>query len=252
MRISGGSDKQAAHGWGGTEGDAELKDETAAEEIAKKDETEAATEEAAEGGEARDEPAEPEEKQVSYSEYLAQQAEKKLALEGDLQPRRANEGVKKNKQWDTATPLVKEEDEFISGTSGKAKRERERKTKQLVDIDNRYHEPERGGRGGAGGRGGRGGGERGRGEFSRGGGERGRGDFSRGGGERGRGDFSRGGPRGGRGGPRGDFRGDFRGGRGGGERGGGERGGGERGASHSGGGGRINTSDEKAFPSLGS
>jgi plasminogen activator inhibitor 1 RNA-binding protein len=215
MQNSGSSDKQAAHGWGATEGDAELKDETAGEEIAKKDEKEAAVEDAAEG-DGKDEPAEPEEKQVSYDDYLAQQAEKKLALEAEFRVRKANEGVKKNKQWDQATALVKEEDEFITGSSGKAKRERERKTKQLVDIDNRYHEPERTRGGGPGGRGGRGGSDRGRGESSRGG------------------------PRGGRGGGRGDFRGDFRGGRGGGERGGSVAG------------GKINPSDEKAFPSLGS
>jgi len=152
MSASGGSEKQAAAGWGAPEGDAELKVEEAGEQIAKteqKDDGEAAKE---------DESAEPEEKQVSYSEYLAQQAEKKLALESTLEARKPNEGSKIDKKWASAKPLVKDDDEdFISGTYGKAKRERERKTKQVVDIDQRYVEPDRGrgGRGG-GGRGGRG------------------------------------------------------------------------------------------------
>lgn len=149
----GGSEKQAAAGWGATEGEAELKDEQAGEHIAKteqKEEGEAAKEE---------EPAEPEEKQVSYSDYLAQQAEKKLALDSQLEARKPNEGSKLDKKWVNAKPLVKDDDEdFISGTYGKAKRERERKTKQVVEIDQRYVEPERtrAGRGGRGGRGPRG------------------------------------------------------------------------------------------------
>jgi plasminogen activator inhibitor 1 RNA-binding protein len=70
--------------------------------------------------------------------------------------RKPNEGSKLDKKWVNAKPLVKDDDEdFISGTYGKAKRERERKTKQVVDIDQRYVEPERS-RGGRGGRGGRG------------------------------------------------------------------------------------------------
>ncbi|TPX13803.1 uncharacterized protein E0L32_005747 [Thyridium curvatum] len=205
---TGGSDKQAAQGWGATEGDAELKDEQAGEEIAQSERKDAATEEAGD-----ETPAEPEEKHISYADYLAQQAEKKLALEGDLKVRQANEGAKNNKQWATAKELVKDEDDdFISASAGKTKRERERKTKQVVDIDQRYVEPERPTRGGRGGRGGS------------------RGDSGRGG-PRG-GDSSRGGPRGGRGAPRG---GDF------------PRGGGRGGREAS----NLNTNDEKAFPSLG-
>ncbi|PKS11904.1 hypothetical protein jhhlp_001198 [Lomentospora prolificans] len=172
-----GSEKQAAQSWGATEGEAELKDEVAGEEIAKN--------EAKEGeAEAKETEAEPEEKHISYEDYLAQLAQKKLALDTPAQVRQANEGSKLDKKWANAKPLVKEEDDdFISASSGgKAKRERERKVKQVVEIDQRYVEPERtrGGRGGP--RGGPRGGGRGRGE-----GGRGRGDGARGRGDGGRG-----------------------------------------------------------------
>lgn len=164
---------------------------------------------------------EPEDHSISYSEYLAQQAEKKLALgTGIPEPRKPNEGTKDDKKWANAKPINKdEEEEFISGAGGKAKRERERKQKQVVEIDQRFVEqPDRGGRDGF--RGGRGGG-------------RGRGD-----GQRGRGD------------------GSFRGSRGDGPRGGRGRGdasrGGSRGGPRGGGAGSINPDDPNAFPSLGS
>jgi plasminogen activator inhibitor 1 RNA-binding protein len=189
--FSGGSGKEAAGGWGATEGEAELKDEQAGEEIAKKDDNEATVENAEDAAKA--EPEEPEDKSVSYADYLAQQAEKKLALEDEaqLKLRKANEGSKTNKQWAAAKELVKDEgDFFMGGGGGKTKRERERKVKQVVELDNRYIEPDR----------------------PRGGARGGRGEYR--------------GGRGGRGGERGGFRGDFRGGRGGGPRGGGGPGGG--------------------------
>ncbi|KAJ4400002.1 hypothetical protein N0V85_005865 [Neurospora sp. IMI 360204] len=153
--IPSGSEKQAALSWGATEGQAELKDEQAAEEIAKSEQKEATTE-----GEAAAEPTpeEEEEKHVSYAEYLVQQAEKKAALEAEaaLKVRKANEGVVENKKWANAVPLKKDEtEEFIAGSAGKKQRERERKVKQVVEIDQRFVEPERPARGGA--RGGRGG-----------------------------------------------------------------------------------------------
>ncbi|KAI8627381.1 hypothetical protein F5Y19DRAFT_177409 [Xylariaceae sp. FL1651] len=209
-----GSEKQAAQSWGATEGEAEQKDEQAGEEIAQTELKEATAEDAKD---ATATPTEPEDKHVSYADYLAQQAEKKLALGDNLEIRKANEGSKVDKKWANAKALPKEDDDdFIAGTSGKAKRERERKTKQVVEIDQRYVEPERPQRGGRGG--GRGGAGRG---APRGDG-RGRGE-GRG---RGRGDF--------RGDSRGEPRGDFRGG----------RPGGRENTS-------INTSDESAFPSLG-
>ncbi|KAK5663878.1 hypothetical protein OQA88_84 [Cercophora sp. LCS_1] len=171
------TEKATAQGWGATEGEAELKDEQAGEEIAQKEKAEG------EAGEAEEAKEEEEDKHITLDQYLAQQAEKKLALESSFAPRKANEGTKEDKKWAAAKPLVKDEDEdYFAGTGGKAKRERERKVKQLVEIDNRFVEPERSGRGGRGGRGGS------------------RGDGPRGGG-RGRG-APRGEFRGGRGGPR--------------------------------------------------
>lgn len=164
--------------------------------------------------------AEPEDNSISYADYLAQLAEKKLALgTGIPEARKPNEGSKQDKKWANAKPISKEEEEdFVAGSGGKTKRERERKQKQLLEIDQRFVEApaDRGGRGGFGGRG------RGRGDSAgRGRGSEGRG---RGGGE-GRG---RGGP------PRGDFRG-------------GPRNNGPRPAAGS----AFNTNDTNAFPSLG-
>ncbi|PNY23857.1 Uncharacterized protein TCAP_06197 [Tolypocladium capitatum] len=171
-----GSDKQAAQSWGAAEGDAELKDEQAGDAIAQTEKKDAVAEDGA-----AEEPAEPEDKSVSYTDYLAQQAEKKAALEADFKVREANEGSKLDKKWANAKTLEKEEEDFIASSRGKAKRERERKTKQTIDFDPRFVEPERT-RGGA--RGGRGGARGAR------GGERGAGD-------RGRGSSFRGAPRGG-------------------------------------------------------
>lgn len=218
LTLCSGTDKQAAASWGATEGEAELKDEQAGEAIAQSEQKEALVEDAA-----GEEEAEPEDKNISYVDYLAQQAEKKLGLESGVRVREANEGSKPDKKWANAKPLEKDDEEYVSGTYGKKQRERERKTKQTIDFDPRFVEPER----------------------TRGGGRGGRGSVRGGrGGERG----GRGGDRGGRGGERGG-RGGERGGRGG-ERGG--RGGIVRGGH----GGRdtavpINTRDESAFPSLG-
>ncbi|RFU24860.1 hypothetical protein B7463_g11478, partial [Scytalidium lignicola] len=146
--IPSGSEKQAEKSWGAVEGGAELADERAGEQIAQQDEK-------AEGAEAgADEPAadaEPEDHSISYNEYLAQLAEKKLALgTGVPEPRKPNEGSKQDKKWANAKPITTEEEEdFIAGSGGKAKRERERKQKQVVEIDQRFVEqPDRGGRGG--------------------------------------------------------------------------------------------------------
>jgi plasminogen activator inhibitor 1 RNA-binding protein len=222
LTICSESEKQAAHGWGANEGGAELKDEQAGEAIAKAEQKDALTGDgdAAPADGAADVEAEPEDTSISYTDYLAQLAEKKLALgSGVPEARKPNEGSKQDKKWASAKAVTKEEEEdFVAGSGGKAKRERERKPKQTLEIDQRFVEaPERtGGRGGfRGGRGGRGDGapRGGRGEFRGGRGERG--------GPRGRGD--RGAPRGGA----------------------------HRGNAHAGG-PSINTDDTSAFPSLGS
>lgn len=235
--------KQADQSWGAPTGESELKDEQAGEEIAKNEEKD----EGAAGGwesggadtkgwddgvakvadadgaappngaaptDAPQEPVrepEPEDNSRSYADYLAEQAEKKLKLgSGVLEPRKANEGTKQNKEWQNAKPMSKEEQqvEYMSGKGEKAKKERSRKEKTKVDVDFSITDSTNA----------RGGGERGRG---RGRGDRG--DFR--GRGRGRGDGFRGR------GDRGD--GGFRGGRG-------------RGGS----GGNPNVSDENAFPSL--
>ncbi len=211
--------KQADQSWGAPTGDSEWNDEKAGEEIAKTEEaaegwgTEApaASAPVATGGwnpeaegitsnenDAADttadvaapagdaQPAaepEPEDNSRSYADYLAEQAEKKLKLgSAPLQARKPNEGSKQDKKWAQAKPLSKEEEEdFIAGKAEKAKREKQRKEKNTLDVDFRYAEPARGGERGRGrGRGGdRGRGGRGRGEFR---GEfRGRGDSFRGG-----------------------------------------------------------------------
>ncbi|KAH6654552.1 hypothetical protein BKA67DRAFT_517527, partial [Truncatella angustata] len=132
-----GSEKQGAQSWGAQEGEAEQKDEQAGEAIAQTELKEAVVEDA----QAPETPVEPEEKKLSYDEYLAQQAEKKAALGGDLEVRKANEGTKTDKKWSNAKALTKEEGEdFIASSGGKTKRERERKQKQTLDIDHTFQE----------------------------------------------------------------------------------------------------------------
>ena len=168
------TEKQVAHGWGGTSGEGEWADEKAGEAIAKEDEK-------AEGGPIdpdtvnAGEPAaeaEPEDKTKSYAEYLAEQAEKKLSLAAE-KIRKANEGSSKKFPEGKALSKDDEEDAYIAGSGGKAKRERERKQKTIVELDDaRLHSAPRESFGGRG----RG---RGRGEF-RGGEGRGRGGRGRG------------------------------------------------------------------------
>lgn len=218
--VVGDSEKQVAHGWGGETGEAERADEAAAEALAKADGKVALTEDgdaAPVNADGRTLEEEEQDNSISYADYLVQQAEK-LSLQAAA-TRKANEGTKEDKKWASASELKKEEDEaFIAAAAGRAKRARERKQKEFIEIDQRFVEqPSRdSGRGG-----------RGRGDGPRRGGERGeRGAFR---GERGafRGPRGDGAPRG-RGGPRG----------------GAPRGGPRGGAS-------INTEDQKAFPSLG-
>ncbi|KAL5604743.1 hypothetical protein BROUX41_001912 [Berkeleyomyces rouxiae] len=144
--VGGPGEKQADKAWGAIEGNAELKDEIAGEEIAAADKTEEeATEEA-----------EPEEKVKSFDDFLAEKAEKKLALGESLSLRQANEGSKTNKKWETAKQVVNEEADYFTPGTGKAVRQRERKVKQTIDIEPRFVEAERPSRS-EGGRGGRGG-----------------------------------------------------------------------------------------------
>lgn len=167
------SEKQAAHGWGATEGSAELADELAGDAISKAD----AKEDGEAPADAAAEEAEPEDNSVSYTDYLAQLEEKRAAL-GAAIPEARKPDIAVDKKWANAKAITKEDEEdFVAGTGGKLKRERQRAQKQFVEIDQRYVEPaQSGGRGGF--RGGRGrgdgtprgdrGGFRGRGEGGRG------------------------------------------------------------------------------------
>lgn len=166
--------------------------------------------------------AEPEDKSKSYDQYMAELAEKKLALGGSsLQARKPNEGSKQKFPEGTAFSRNPEEENFMAGSGGKARKQKEAREKNSLVVEGQYYAPieQEGGRGGRG-RGGRGGGFRG--ERGGRGGDRG----ERGG--RGRGGF------------RGGDRGDYRGGRGDGFRG-------DRGSSRGG----FNPGDPSAFPSLG-
>lgn len=208
----GEHDKQAAHGWGENTAEGELNDETTGLADARKEEGEGIVADDTpvdENGAPAAEAAEPEDKSKSYEQYLAEQLEKKAALnDRPLEVRKPNEGSSKKFPEGKAIARGETEEEFIAGSGGKNKRTRERKEKNVLDIDQAWIEsdtPRGGAHGGP--RGGRGG-ARGRGEGGRGRGE-------------GRG---RGGARGGRGGGegrgergdhhRGEGRGAFRGGRG--------------------------------------
>lgn len=97
-------------------------------------------------------PEEPEEEKVkTYDDFLAEKAAKQAALGALPAARQPNEGSRTN-----ATPLKKsgedEEEVLFAGKEAKAKREKERKQKQIVEIDQRFQEIPRGGRGDRGGR----------------------------------------------------------------------------------------------------
>ncbi|KAF2742762.1 hypothetical protein M011DRAFT_481386 [Sporormia fimetaria CBS 119925] len=198
-------EKQAAHGWGATDGDAELADEKAGEQMAAQEQKEAIADAAA------DVEPEEEDKTKSYAAYLAEQAEKKLKLAAE-NVRKPNEGS--SQKFPEGKEVHREEEDFIAGSGGKSQRQRERKQKEYVELDDAklHREAAR--------------------ESTRGRG-RGRGDFR--GEGRGRGEF-----RGGRG--RGEGRGE---GRGGAPRGG-------RGGARGGQSAAVNLTDTSAFPSLGS
>ncbi|OJJ51627.1 hypothetical protein ASPZODRAFT_127738 [Penicilliopsis zonata CBS 506.65] len=145
--------KQVEQGWGANNGDKNWDDERAAEKIAKGDENEPQTP-------AEEKPEEPVDKSKSYADYLAEQAAK-LSLAAKP-VRAANEGSKTDKKWTAAKEFKRDEEdeEYIKASSEKAKREKQRKEKNFVDVDMRFVEQPRGGpapRGaGRGGRGGRG------------------------------------------------------------------------------------------------
>ncbi|KAE8135757.1 Stm1-domain-containing protein [Aspergillus pseudotamarii] len=144
--------KKVNQGWGGQSGEKELDDERAGEKIAQADENEPQT---------PAEEAEPADKAKSYNDYLVEKA-----AAGDFSAkavRAANEGSKADSKWANAKEFKREEDDdYIKGSSDKAKREKARKEKNILEVDMRFVEAPRGssgprGRGGRGGRGARGG-----------------------------------------------------------------------------------------------
>ncbi|PWW74430.1 hypothetical protein C7212DRAFT_365012 [Tuber magnatum] len=166
------SDKKYSQGWGDTRGNSEWNDELVGEELARKDATGADTADPsavapvdapAEDEEAQ-EAAEPEEERVkTLDEYHAELEQRRDGLGPPTEVRRPNEGTKNDKKWagKELSRKVREEDVFFAGESRERTRLRERKQKNLLDIEPRYPESRENRRGGD--RGGRGRGDRGRG-----------------------------------------------------------------------------------------
>lgn len=181
--------KQAGAAWGAETGDAEWTDEKAGLADARAEEKEGIVADPT-AVDAEGVPAEEEDKTKSYEQYLAEQLEKKAALGGNLEIRKPNEGASKKFPEGKAIARSESED-FIAGSGGKEKKQKERKAKAVLDIDQAWHEEQSSEPRGTGFRGGRGrGGDRPRGGRGRG---APRGNAPRGGAPRG-GAASRGGP----------------------------------------------------------
>jgi plasminogen activator inhibitor 1 RNA-binding protein len=164
-------EKQVEHGWGGNTGEKEWSDELAGAELAQKDAAGVdasgadpnANTEGVEGATATEEE---EEKVKTYDDYLAELAARQANLGPRTEVRRPNEGTHEDKKWANAKPLskVEGEGEYFIGESKDKTRNRERKAKQLLDIEPRYVDQNKrgasergGGRGRGSDRGGRGG-----------------------------------------------------------------------------------------------
>lgn len=168
------TDKQVNQGWGANRG--EWDDERAGDDLAQQDAAGANAQDpnavpasenpAAAEGETALETAEPELEEVvkTYDEYLAELAQRQADLGPPVEARRPNEGGS-DKKWSTAKELSRKEEEgdYFVGESKDKSRNRERKTKNVLDIEPHFIEPREAGRGGRGrgGRGGRGRGDRG-------------------------------------------------------------------------------------------
>lgn len=185
-------EKQAAHGWGGETAGAEYTDEQAGDAIAaaelKNDangsaEVDSKDPALSNGPDLANEDgavAAVEDKTKSYDQYMAELTEKRLALGGGLDIRKANEGSKQKFPQGKAHEQNPDAENYFIGSGSKAKKEKETKSKNVLTVDGQYYTAPAEERSGRGGRGGRGGGGRGRGE--------GRGEFRGRGGRGGRGD----------------------------------------------------------------
>ncbi|KAH0838334.1 hypothetical protein J3R83DRAFT_6613 [Lanmaoa asiatica] len=185
------SDKKIHNGWGGDDGNAELKveeaatNDAAAESGGMNDWAAPADTSAGDWGAPPQNPApeqspdvekpdsarrkdrdqEEEDNTLTLDQYLTQQREKEIALLPKLETRKANEGTE-DTIWHGATRLEKGEGEtYFSGKTKSAPKARtEKKEKVFLEIDAHFDRPQRGGRGRGGDRGeGRGRGGRGRG-----------------------------------------------------------------------------------------
>ncbi|KAJ8455081.1 hypothetical protein ONZ45_g19058 [Pleurotus djamor] len=167
------SDKKVHQGWGGDDGNTELK----AEEAATQDEwgtpdtgAPAAEGDAADKGAAggdkegrprKEREVEEEDNTLTLEQYRAQQ--KDLAGVPKLETRKANDGAEGD-IWKDAVPLTKGESEdayFVGKTKSAPKARGPKAEKVFLEIDAHFDRPDRGGRGrgrGDRGRGGRGGG----------------------------------------------------------------------------------------------
>lgn len=161
------SQKKVHQGWGGDEGNSELKTEeqgaadAAAEPAA---EGEAATTEGEakpEGRPRREREVEEDDNTLTLDQYLAQQKEKDTVIPKIEAVRQANEGAAED-LWKGAVALSKEEEEsyFVGKQKSAAKPKAKKDEKVFLEIDARFERPDRGGRGGRGARGGDRGGER--------------------------------------------------------------------------------------------
>lgn len=192
--VGSDTEKQVGQGWGTNKGASEWDDERAGEELAQKDAAgvDTADPNAVPASEnpvaAEDEVVEeagelePEEVVKTYDEYLAELAQRQADLGPPTEVRRPNEGGN-DKKWAAAKELSRkdeEEGDYFVGEAKDKTRNRERKTKQVLDIEPRFVEPRDPGRGGRGrARGDRG--SRGRGERGSRGDRSDRGDDHRGG-----------------------------------------------------------------------
>nr|POE88135.1 hypothetical protein CFP56_11364 [Quercus suber] len=148
----GEHEKQAAAGWGAeANGQAEWNDEKAGDAIASAEAKNSAgftpdtgaADPAFSNGPDRETGAEevapePEDNTKSYDQYLAEQAEKRLALSGNtLEVRKANEGSKQ--KFPEGSAFSRKEEDFFAAAGGKTKREKEVKSKTFVPLEDRIY-----------------------------------------------------------------------------------------------------------------
>ncbi|GAA5870306.1 hypothetical protein JCM16303_001957 [Sporobolomyces ruberrimus] len=162
------SEKAEAAGWGADEGKKELEAEVLAEGDAKEEQAATGT-----ATPVREAPIEEEDNTQTYEQYLAAQAEKKLAIADLPEARKPNEGVD-DSQWGNATAITKKgeaaEEWFMGAPKEANHKQKAKKEKVFLEIDaplRKSNDSARGGRGGARG------GARGRGEGRGRGGARG-------------------------------------------------------------------------------